>query len=209
MPIYKKINEVMKAVKGVEKVRMNTHGKFKYAGHEDVNEALRGEFARVGIVPVARMVSCQILDGGTLFCECLITYVDIEDESKVEIPIFAVQPSQTSGKTVTAQQIGQALSYASKNAAFKCFALTGDNEPDSDSSVAYNPQSGGDHPDASPTHDKAHALLRGFETAKTEAEVETVTKALKAEWPNIKGVAGLADEIVKRKAAALSRLKGA
>jgi hypothetical protein len=45
----------------------------------------------------------------------------------------AVQPSQTTGKTVTAQQIGQAVSYAVKNIEFKLFALTGDPEPDSDS----------------------------------------------------------------------------
>lgn len=206
MSIYTKINAVMKAVKGVEKTRTNTHGKFKYAGHEDVNEALRSYFAAIGIVRCARMLSCEVLDGGTILAMCEVTYTDIEDGSSIAVPMWAVQPSQTSGKTVTAQQIGQALSYATKNVEFKLFALTGDNEADSDSTEAYNPN-------AAPADEgpklRAKELLKMFELAKTEAEVADVTAILKKEWSDLSGVPHLADAVTAQRRSAIERIKGA
>ena len=204
MPIYQKINAVMKAVKGVEKTRTNQHGKFKYAGHEDVNEALRGHFAVVGIVRCAEIVECSILDGGTIMARCLVTYTDVEDGTRIEAAMWAVQPSQTSGKTVTAQQIGQALSYAVKNVEFKLFALTGDNEQDSDSTESYSLH---EAQTQVPGHNaRAGELLKMFTIAKDLAEVDEVSAMCKAEWKDLKGVPGFAEAVVEIRSAAQKRL---
>lgn len=210
MPIHAKINQVMKAVRGVEKTRTNTHGKFKYAGHEDVNDALRGHFAALGIVRCAAMVNCQILDGGTILAHCEVSYTDAEDGSCVMVPMWAVQPAQTSGKTVTAQQIGQALSYATKNVEFKLFALTGDNEEDSDSTEAYNPRARSEEPADLLTQGgaavRAGELITMYLKAQTLAEVDEVTAIFKAEWKDLKVVKGLSEKIVEVRAGAQKRL---
>ncbi|MGH1483863.1 MAG: ERF family protein [Geminicoccales bacterium] len=129
MPIYQKIQQVMQAVKGVEKSEKNKHAGYKFAGHEAVTAALREKFAELGIVRHASATSCEVLDGGAVKLMVRITYVDVEDSSKIEIDMPAIQPPQ--GKP-SAQQVGQALSYAVKNCEFKLFALTGDTEADSD-----------------------------------------------------------------------------
>lgn len=209
MSIHKKIQEVMQAVPGVEKTRNNKHGNFKYAGHEDVNEALRPHFARLGIVREARMLECSVLDGGTILARCLISYVDVDDpQSRVEVSMWAVQPAQTSGKTVTAQQIGQALSYATKNVEFKLFALTGDSEADSDSSEAYNPNESLDDQVATT---RAKTTLAAFDTAKTLEEVEAVRMKFKSDWAanNYDSVPNLIEAIVAAKTNAVQRIKGA
>lgn len=209
MSIYTKINQVMKAVRGVEKTRTNAHGKFKYAGHEDVNEALRGQFAALGIVRTARMNNCQVLEGGTLLCQCEVSYTDIEDGSFVCVPMWAVQPSQTSGKTVTAQQVGQALSYATKNVEFKLFALTGDNEADSDSTDAYNPHerpSSAPPPGKSPQQERAEELLKMFSAASSLKEAEEVNGMFKREWNDLKGIKGLAEAVVAQRKNAIDRI---
>lgn len=206
MPIHKKINEVMKRVRGVEKDSYNQHGKFKYAGHEAVNERLRGHFAELGIVREARMLDCKVLDGGTLLCSCQVSYVDAEDESRIDVPMWAVQPSQTSGKTVTAQQIGQALSYATKNVEFKLFALTGDNEADSDSSEAYNPT---EAPADNALGQQAKALLAKFDTAESAEVVAAISGDFKKRWEEFKAIPNLAEAIVASRTNALKRIKGA
>jgi hypothetical protein len=205
MAILKKINDVMKRVRGVEKDSYNQHGKFKYAGHEAVNERLRDHFAELGIVRTAKMLSLQVLDGGTLLAECSVTYTDVEDDSSVVVPMWAVQPSQTSNKTLTAQQVGQALSYAVKNVEFKLFALTGDGEADSDSSEAYNPN---EEPVDDSARKRAKELLKGFADAKSTEEVDAVNALFKKEWPQLKGVPNLAEAVVASRTSALKRIKG-
>lgn len=133
MPIYQKIQKVMKAVKGVEKDSENRHGRYKYAGHEAVTEALRDHFAELGIVRQVSATDCKVLDNGAIQIEVHVAYVDAEDESRIDVTMPAVQHSQTTAKTITAQQCGQALSYAVKNIEFKLFCLTGDTEADADS----------------------------------------------------------------------------
>lgn len=209
MSIHKKIQQVMQRVVGVDKTRTNKHGNFKYAGHEDVNEALRPLFAELGIVREARMPSCQVLDGGTILAQCEISYTDVDDPTApLRLLMWAVQPSQTSNKTVTAQQIGQALSYAVKNVEFKLFALTGDSEADSDSSEAYNPNEPASDAAA---QEAARQGLKGFETATTLEEVEAIRAKFKAEWVqrNFDSVPNLVEAIVAAKTNAVQRIKGA
>ena len=190
----------------MEKTRTNTHGKFKYAGHEDVNEALRGHFAELGIVRVAKMLSAQMVDG-VILAECLISYVDIHDDTRIDVPMWAVQPSQTSKGGVTAQQIGQALSYATKNVEFKLFALTGDNEEDSDYSEAYNPREPTASKQKSPEQLRAEELLRMFELAQTKEEIDQADKLIREEWNDIKHVEHIRDAVVASRTGALRRVK--
>lgn len=133
MPIYEKIQKVMQSVKGVEKDSRNNHANYKYAGHEAVTEALRGHFADLGIVRQVSVTSCNVLNGGTVQIMVRVSYVDVEDGTRIDVDMPAIQPSQTKSKDVTAQQVGQAVSYAVKNVEFKLFSLTGDTEPDADS----------------------------------------------------------------------------
>lgn len=210
MSIHQKIQKVMQRVVGVDKTRTNKHGGFKYAGHEDVNEALRPLFAELGIVREARMLNCQLLEQGTILAQCAVSYVDAEDLSRIDVPMWAVQPSQTTGKTVTAQQIGQALSYAVKNVEFKLFALTGDSEADSDSSEAYNPNEPARQPDDRVAA-VAKAWLGRFETATTLEQVEEIRLAFKANWGanEFDSVPNLVEAIVAAKTNAVQRIKGA
>ena len=137
MPINKKILEVMKAVKGVEKDSKNEHGRYKYAGHEAVTEALRGMFVEIGILRRVTVPVCEILDGGAIKIQAKVSYIDVEDDSQVDLEMPAIQHAQTKSGLPIAQQVGQALSYAVKNLEFKNFCLTGDTEPDADSMPAY------------------------------------------------------------------------
>lgn len=159
MPIYEKIQKVMQAVKGVEKDSTNTHARYKYAGHEAVTEALRGHFAELGIVRQVSVSSCDILNGGTVQIMVRVSYVDVEDASRIDVDMPAIQPSQTKSKDVTAQQVGQAVSYAVKNVEFKLFSLTGDTEPDSDSMP--------------PPHDDLEAFRNHSSTQRRQTEGQT------------------------------------
>lgn len=138
--IYRKINAVMKRVHGVAKDSENKHGKYKYAGHEAVTASLRDVFADVGIVRSVDVVDTTLLPGGVIQLLVAVRHTDIDDLSFVESRMPAVQPTQTAGGSYTAQQVGQALSYAQKVVEFKLFALTGDPEPDSDSTEANAPR---------------------------------------------------------------------
>jgi hypothetical protein len=149
--IYRKIQQVMLAVKGVEKGDYNQHAKYKFAGHEAVTSALRTEFANLGIVRHASALSCDVLETGAVKIMVRVTYVDVDDGSRIELDMPAIQPPQ--GKP-SAQQVGQAISYAVKTTEMKLFALTGDTEPDSDAGHEPPPQSRSDnwtHPSANPT----------------------------------------------------------
>lgn len=129
MGIYAKIQQVMQTVHGVEKSETNPHGRYKFAGHEAVTAALRDKFAELGIVRHASATSCEVLEDGTVKLMVRVTYIDVDDGSRIELDMPAIQPPQ--GRP-TAQQVGQAVSYAVKTTEMKLFALTGDPEPDSD-----------------------------------------------------------------------------
>jgi len=210
MSIHRKINEVMLKVHGVEKTSVNkAKGNYKFAGHEAVNAALREHFAAVGIVRQASIVRLDVLEGtnvGTLVAHCIVRYTDVSDDSFIEVPMVAVQPAQTSARTLEAQQVGQCLSYAVKNVEFKLFALTGDNEPDSDTThgerESLQPTDGADAPT-----ERAGLLLSTFAACATIEQVMSVNDTLKKEWPALKTVPGLAERIVQHKTAAIARIK--
>lgn len=214
MPIYQKIQQVMKRVHGVEKTSENKHGKFKYAGHEAVTAALRDVFVEVGIVREIDVVEHAAI-AGVVHMLVRVRHVDVEDGTFTECRMFAVQPTQTSGGAFTAQQPGQALSYAVKCVEFKLFALTGDPEPDSDStestesrddeswrSKVEQPTTANNGP-----RSRADALLKAFDVAADQEAIDAASAALRASWKELKGVAGLAEEVPKRREAAQKRLK--
>lgn len=219
MSIYSKINGVMQAVRGVEKTGKNKHGGYKYAGHEAVTDALRDYFQKFGIVREASMTECDVLEGGAIKVKVKVTYTDIEDGSRVACDMYAVQHCQTKSGAITAQQVGQALSYAVKNVEFKLFALTGDTERDSDET---DPNGPADEQPSESAHDaggertssgnksRANELLKMFELAKTEAEVLDVNKMFKTEWKgSLEHVPNLAEAVVAARNIALERVKAA
>ena len=133
MPIHQKILAVMKAVKGVEKDSENKHARYRYAGHEAVTEALRSQFVEHGILRQVTVPACEVMIGGAIMITAKVSYIDVEDDSRVDLEMPALQHCQTKTKEPIAQQVGQAVSYAVKNLEFKNFCLTGDTEPDADS----------------------------------------------------------------------------
>jgi hypothetical protein len=231
MGIYQKINEVMNAVKGVDKTSLNKHGGYRYAGHEAVTATLRGEYAQRGIVRRADMVECDVLSGGAIKVKVLVSFHDTESGEHIDCSMFAVQHCQTKSGAITAQQVGQALSYAVKNVEFKLFSLTGDTEPDSDDTDPDGPADDDEQPrgrrsaDATSSRrareehtgepadpeaaERADVLLKAFDVALTEQGVLDASDAIKAEWKALRAVKGLADEVVKRRTAALKRVQAA
>lgn len=211
MLIHQKINQVMKLVPGVEKTSTNkAKGSYKYAGHEAVNEALRGHFAELGIVRAAEATNLQILEGGTVTMTVRVTYTAIEDDSSITLSMPAIQPSQTSKGGVEAQQIGQCLSYAVKNIEFKLFALKGDTEPDSDGTAAVDREETEDTaPPAQATQgqkDRAGELLTMLTRATSIADVDEVKAMAKKEWPDLANVRGFRERLVEVSEAAQKRL---
>lgn len=219
MLIYQKINAVMKLVRGVEKASTNkAKGGYKFAGHEAVTEALRDHFATLGIVRSVSMNALNILDGGTVTAHVTVTYTAVEDGSQASFDMFALQPSQTSAKTVEAQQVGQCVSYAVKNIEFKLFALTGDNEADSDTThnepspmrqKAEEREAAEDASEMISNRERAAFLLKQFATATTMADIETTNATIKAEWKTALGsVKGFAESVVAMRTSAIKRVTG-
>lgn len=204
MPIYQKIIAVMKAVHGVGRTRTHAHKKYQFAGYDDVNEALRPLFAEYGIVRVARASRVTLAEQGTLIVDCEVSYIDAEDGSSVAIPMVAVQPSQTTQKSVEAQQVGQAISYAVKNVELKLFALTGNPDSDDISAVQREPTPApGDG-----VQSRAKELLTMLQAAETEREIADLNATIKAEWADLANVPGFRDAVVATRTSALKRIKG-
>lgn len=208
MSIYQKINQVMQAVRGVDKASKNKGaGGYRYAGHEAVTEALRDQFARLGIVRSATQLELSVLPDATVMMKVEVRYTDVEDATSVCFHSYALQPSQTSNKTLTAQQVGQALSYAVKNVEFKLFALIGDPEPDSDDTATD--RGGEQAAPSSSASARAKQLLGMFAEASTAAGVEDVRALFKAEWRDLEDVPNIVEAIVAARTSALQRIKGA
>lgn len=215
--IYQRINAVMAAVRGVGKDSHNPHGKYKYAGHEAVTSALRDHYVAQGIVRHSSVLSCTE-QGGVVMVNVRVSFVNVDDTSdRIELDAPAIQPPQTTAKTPTAQQVGQAISYAVKNVEFKLFALTGDDEPDSDSQPIEPAQERTGAPAQAhetseqnkAAHVRAAALLAKFPLANTQYGVTAINDEIKAEWANLKAVVGLAEKISDARNLARNRIKDA
>lgn len=186
--IFERLNAVMKAVTGVEKDSVNQQGRYKYAGHEAVTEAVRPAFVREGIVQSVTMPTCELLDGGHVMCTVVVRWSCHDNPaSYVEGAIPSLQHCQTSSGKPTAQQIGQALSYAVKNFTFKTLMLTGDTEGDSDASVS---------PETFEPPPAAVEFMRRLEAAKDEKEVAKIGEELNA-WGQVGNTQGLRDKMTK------------
>jgi hypothetical protein len=209
MPIYQKINKIMNELTGVAKDRVNSHKKYQYVGYDDVNEALRPLFAKHGVVRVANALKLDVLEHGTIQVMVQVVYVDSEDGSELAVPMVAIQPSQTTNKSVEAQQVGQAISYAVKNVELKLFALTGN--PDSDDVDKQHDRSereaiqneGKPPPGAQTRFSEIVAMFRG---AKTEKEVRDIEAMAKGEWADLKDLPGAREGLAGARNAALQRI---
>jgi hypothetical protein len=206
MPIYQKINRVMRELHGVAKDSTNAHKKYQYVGYDAVNAALRPLFAQHGIVRVANAIKLDVLEAGTIQVMVQVCYVDIEDGSELVVPMCAIQPSQTTNKSVEAQQVGQAISYAVKNVELKLFALTGN--PDSDDVDKAEREAiqseGKPPPGAQARFSELVAMFRG---SKSEIEVREIEAIIKSEWNDLKDLAGAREGFAGARNGALARLK--
>lgn len=211
MPIYQKINRIMRQVNGVARERTNkAKGGYAYAGYDDVNEALRPLFAEHGVVRVATALKLEVLDGGTISVMVQVCYVDAEDGSELVVPMVALQPSQTTAKTVEAQQVGQAISYAVKNVELKLFALTGN--PDSDDVDKAEREAIQNETRREPpagAQARFSEICAMFRSAKTEDEVKTIEAIVKQEWNDLKDLPGGREGIAGARNSALQRVKAA
>lgn len=209
MPIYQKINRIMRQVNGVSRERKHKKG-YSYAGYDDVNELLRPLFAEHGVVRVATALKLEILTEGTISVMVQVCYVDSEDGSELVVPMVALQPSQTTAKTVEAQQVGQAISYAVKNVELKLFALTGNPDSDDvDKDVERESIQGEGKPTTPPPGAQARfsEICAMFRKATTEAEVQSIEAEAKSEWNDLKDLAGAREGLAGARNAALQRVR--
>lgn len=209
--IYQRINAVMREVRGVEKSAFNPQGKFNYAGHEAVTEAVRDSFVKHGIVQTVSMLACETLEGGVVRTQVRVAwFCDDCPSSCIVSDSWAVQPCTTREGKFTAQQVGQAMSYAVKNIFFKQLMLTGDPERDSDAEPLESPTRRSEPPpanDADPARATAAELLARFGQCQTEAEITKANADIKAKWDTIKSVPGISDQIQKARQRAREQLK--
>lgn len=228
--IYQALQAVMRDVPGVAKKSVNQHDKYNYASHDAVTEAIRGAFVRHGIVQTVDTLECVLLDGGVVKLLVNVRWTCI-DGSFIEGKVGALQPARKGN--ITAQQFGQALSYAVKCFQFKSLMLLGDPEKDSDAESdsaepydstepltdwngeavrGYNldvASAGGEPIDrrgSDPRH-LAGAYLARFADCKTELEVGKLNDEVKANWATVRVVTNFADSLVKARRDATNRIR--
>ncbi len=210
MPIYQKINRIMRQLHGVAKDSTNAHKKYQYVGYDAVNAALRPLFAEHGVVRVANALKLDVLEHGTIQVMVQVCYVDIEDGTELVVPMVSIQPSQTSQKSVEAQQVGQAISYAVKNVELKLFALTGNPDSDDvDKDIERESIQNEGKPAAPPPGAQARfsEICAMFRKATTEAEVQAIQAEALSEWNDLKDLAGAREGLAGARNAALQRVK--
>lgn len=208
--IYQRINAVMREVRGVDKDSQNPQFKYRYAGHEAVTEAVRASFVKHGIVQTVSMVSCETLDGGVIRAHVKVSWFCADNPASCVVSdSWAVQPSQTREKTLTAQQVGQAMSYAVKNMFFKQLMLIGDPEPDPDSEPVDPPRRRSEPPPAMAQNDvdPGAEILARFGMCQTLEEVAALGNEIRKDWDRWKNIKGFADQMVRARRKANERLK--
>lgn len=178
MNIFQKLNAVQREVRGVGKNSYNQHQRYNYAGHEAVTEALRDAYVKHGIIRTATVVDSELDEKACYRATVDVSWVNIESpEDRHTVRMVGLAPSTSSkGPQAAATQSGVALSYAVKLAEFKVLALTGDDTPD----AAGEEQTRGQEKAQTRATYNLEALLHGFRTAKTHADLTTATEAVKA-----------------------------
>lgn len=209
--IYQRMNAVMKDVRGVGKHSSNPQGGYKYAGHEAVTEALRDSYVRHGIIRTANVVKTEILERGLLVLTVRISWIcDDEPTSRHEVEMPGLQSSVKKDGGMAPVQVGMALSYAVKNAEFKCFSLTGDDTPDTESEDDDRGEY--DQRNERPRMgDADHALaveyLGRFTEVRSTDELDALKKEIRANWAAVKTVQGIAERMVEAQRKAQQRLR--
>ena len=115
--------------------------------------------------------------------------------------IHALQHAQTSNGNPTAQQIGQAISYACKNFAFKTLMLTGDPDADSDAGPLEPPKVD------TKLQNESEALLMGYAECDTFDAIKAHNEKVQ-KWGRVGEVPGLRDKLVKSAEQAKRRVRG-
>lgn len=205
--IYQRVRSVMGRVKGVGKDSENKHGKYRYAGHDAVTEALRGEYVNQGIVRQASVLEQNCTPDGTVLMTVEVSFVNTDNPTdRIVLEIPAIQPAQTTGKSLTAQQVGQAISYAVKNAEFKLFSLIGDPEPDADSDGARAQEDRGES-DPNRMEEALVPLVNMFRCAESVAEVTAANDHAKSIWATISGIPGVVETLTAERKAAFAHVR--
>jgi hypothetical protein len=207
--IYQRMNAVMKDVRGVGKHSSNPQGGYKYAGHEAVTEALRDAYVRHGIIRTANVVKTEILDRGLLVLTVRISWIcDDEPSSRHEVEMPGLQSSVKKDGGMAPVQVGMALSYAVKNAEFKCFSLTGDDTPDTEAEDDDRGESRYDEREqGNPGQGLAVEYLGRFTEVRSTEELDALKKEIRANWANVKTVQGIAERMVEAQRKAQQRLR--
>lgn len=207
--IYQRMNAVMKDVRGVGKHSSNPQGGYKYAGHEAVTEALRDAYVRHGIVRTANVVKTEILERGLLVLTVRVSWIcDDEPSSRHEVEMPGLQSSVKKDGSMAPVQVGMALSYAVKNAEFKCFSLTGDDTPDTESEDDDRGEQRYDEPQG---NDPAQALaveyLGRFTECQTPEDLKKLNDTIKANWDKVKTVRDFSEHMVSARRKAGERVR--
>lgn len=207
MNIYQKLNEIQKELRGVAKDSTNAHFRYKYAGHEAINEAIRPLFIHHGINQSVSASEFQVHPNGTVSCMVYVRWTCIEDPTSfVEGSVPAVMPGGSKGDC-TPQQCGSLLSYGTKNFAFKALQLCDSNEKDADSYVPEKRDTAPPKPAASPeAQATADAAIGAFEIVDTRELFDAHVKHWRANWAKISAVPGVKDRFSVAMAAAKARL---
>jgi len=200
--IYQRINAIMKDVRGVGKHSRNPQGNYNYAGHEAVTEALHDAYVKHGVVRLATVEKSEVLERGTVSLMVRVSWVATDHDSRIDVLIPALQSSVKKDGGLAPVQVGMALSYAVKNAEFKCFALTGDDTPDTE-------ESDNDREDTSHfAKDTGEEWLKKFDEAKTLADITKISDGVKKAWDTLKTIPGFSETVVARRNAATARVRG-
>jgi hypothetical protein len=207
--ITERMNAVMKDVRGVGKNSHNPQGGYRYAGHEAVTDALRDAYVKHGIVRTATVLDTQILERGTLLLKVRVTWTCADDpHSKYDVEMPGLQSSVKKDGGMAPVQVGMALSYAVKNAEFKCFSLTGDDTPDTEAA---------DDDRGEPSHEESHepseaetaamAYLARFTQVKTPTELKVLNDEIRENWNLVKTVRDFSERMVAARRRTAERLR--
>ncbi len=203
--IHQRIHAVMLGLRGVEKSGRHQQGGYAYAGHEAIASAIRPLFVEHGIVQTIDCGEAVLLDGGHVRLNVNVTWTSVDNpESFITGSVPAVQQCQTKAGNPTAQQVGQAISYAVKNFQLKTLMLLDSNEVEGESLPHESPHVVDREAEAA-----AESMLKQYSGMHSEAEVKLHDKACRERWPEVRGLQNISDRYRKARQEALDRIKGA
>ncbi len=200
--IHQRIAAVMKDLRGVEKTGRHQQG-YAYAGHEAVATAIRPLFVEHGIVQSIHASPVRLLDGGHVALEVTVRWTSTASDNAtdyVEGTVPALQQCQSKAGNPTAQQVGQAISYAVKNFQLKTLMLLDSNEVEGESMPHESPRVVNQHADD---------WVKTLETVSALDEVKQLVERAKKDWALVREVPGYSDTFAKARAAAITRIRGA